>query len=565
MVNLKCKPFMLSDKDIKWVQENLDNMTLNEKVGQLFCLIGVSHDESIINEVLSNIKPGGIMYRAEKAEVIAKTHSFIQEESKIPLLISANLEEGGSGIGSDLTNFSSQMGVCATNDSKYAYMLGDISSKEGGAVGCNWTFSPVVDINMNYRNPITNIRAYSDKTEKVIEMSKEYMRAMHNNNMAVTIKHFPGDGVDERDHHLVTSVNSLTKEEWDSSFGKVYGELIENGADAVMVGHITLPNYQKYLNDNLSDGDLLPASLSKELLQGLLRERLNFNGLIVTDSSLMMGLYSAMRREEAVPKSIAAGCDMFLFARDLKEDFGYMLKGVKSGIISEERLNEAVKRILGLKASLGLHKKKMQNNLKFNKKTIEKINFNEHRKLKEECIKKSITLVKDRNEILPINPKEYSNILIHRLEGDNIFSSKTLSLVLIEELEKRGFNVELFDAKNASIISLFSPIKEFKEKYDLVIYISDKKPVSNNTTLRLNYNSFFGADFAWSVQEIPNIFISFGSPYHLEDMPMIKTFINCYNNDDLVVKEVVKKLTGESEFLGKSPVDTFCGFYDTKL
>ncbi|GAA0712157.1 glycoside hydrolase family 3 N-terminal domain-containing protein [Paraclostridium ghonii] len=565
MIDLRGKPFYLSDDDIKWVEKTLEEMDLYEKVGQLFCIIGLSHEEDVLKKIMMDIKPGGIMFRPDNSEKIAKTHSIIQGSSKIPLLISANLEEGGSGIANDFTSFSSQMGVAATNDTDYAYKLGHVASTEGSVVGCNITFSPVVDINFNFRNPITNIRAYSDQTCKVLEMSKSYIKAMQDNNMGVTIKHFPGDGVDERDHHLVTSVNSLSVKDWDDTFGKVYKELIEMGAQSVMVGHITLPSYQKHLNPLLEDKDILPASLSKELLNGLLRKKLNFNGLIITDSSLMMGLYSAMERKKAVPMSIAAGCDMFLFARDLKEDFGYMLQGVKDGLISKERLDEAVTRILALKASLGLHLKKENNHLVFTKEDIENLDIKTHKKWSRDCIKKSITLVKDTQNLLPIDSKRYKNILIYKLGWDNTCENKNIENKFISELEENDFRVGLFDTKKAKLTSIISPIEEFKKKYDLVIYLADKKPISNITSLRLGYNSFFGADFAFAVNEVPTLFISFGSPYHLQDMPMMKTFINCYNNNEVAVEEVVKKLIGKGLFTGVSPVDSFCGMWDTKL
>lgn len=167
--------------------------------------------------------------------------------------------------------------------------------------------------------------------------------------------------MDERDQHILTSVNSFSTEEWDKTYGYVYKNLIDQGAKTVMVGHIAQPAYVKAQNENASREERLrPASLSPELLGGLLRKKLGFNGLISTDATPMVGFTSAMKRSEAIPQAIAAGCDMILFNKSLEEDYRYLLDGVKNGRVSEERLDEAVLRILATKASLNLHKKKKE-------------------------------------------------------------------------------------------------------------------------------------------------------------------------------------------------------------
>ena len=176
--------------------------------------------------------------------------------------------------------------------------------------------------------------------------------------IAPAAKHFPGDGVDERDHHLSFAPNTLTVEEWDNTFGKVYGGLIEAGLPSIMSGHIALPEYVRHFNPDATIEELaMPSSLNRVVLQNVLREKLNFNGVVVSDASHMVAMTSAMKRSEMLPTAIAAGSDLFLFFNDPDEDFGYMMDGYKNGIITDERLNEALTRILGTKAALGLHKK----------------------------------------------------------------------------------------------------------------------------------------------------------------------------------------------------------------
>ena len=563
-INLKGNPFYLNDNDIKWIEDTIKSMTLEEKIGQLFCPIGMVPDEEYLKNTVLSKHIGGILFRSGESKEMQRIHNFLQENSKIPLLIAANLEAGGDGIAKDGTAFGKQMQIAATNDTEFAYKLGKVSCSEGEATGCNWTFAPVVDIDMNFRNPITNVRTYGNNPDVVLENALNYLKAAKESNVAVSIKHFPGDGVDERDQHLVTSVNTLSCEEWDKTFGKIYKGLIKAGALTTMIGHIAMPAYQKALNENFED-KIVPATLSKELVTGLLREKLNFNGMIVTDATPMVGFTSAMKREIAVPTSIAIGCDMFLFNKEFDEDYEYMMNGYKNGIISEERLEEALVRILATKAALKLHDKKANNTLTKNEEDLEVISCEKHLKWAYDCADKSITLVKDTQKILPINSNKYKRVLLQIL-GDFPSNERVYSNFK-KELEKNKFEVidyipetveEFFTRKNT--------VKELKEKYDLVIYIGNIENASNKTVSRINWYTLFGLgnNIPWFVNEVPTIFVSLGNPYHLLDVPMIKSYINCYSNNNFVIEKVVEKLVGNSEFKGISPINPFCNREDTK-
>ncbi len=189
-------------------------------------------------------------------------------------------------------------------------------------------------------------------------MSAAYLKGAHTiPGFACAAKHFPGNGQDFRDAHLSNNVNYFTVEEWDKTYGMVYKTLIDNGLDAIMAGHIMLPEYARAINPDLKDDDMMPATLSPEIMKGLLREKLGFNGMVVTDASHMVGMTNRMKRSEMLPLTINAGCDMFLFFNDPDEDYQTMLNAYRNGTISEERMTEALTRILGLKAHLGLNKK----------------------------------------------------------------------------------------------------------------------------------------------------------------------------------------------------------------
>jgi len=565
MINLKSKPFLLGDEDISWVKETLKNMNLKEKIGQLFCPVGSTDNEAELKAFLKEFNPGGMMYRPAKGEDIRRTHEILQSNSKIPLLLGANLESGGNGIATDGTYYGKQMQVAATNDNKMAYKLGVVCGKEANSVGCNWAFAPIVDIDMNFRNPITNVRTFGSNENRVLDMAKEYIKGINENGVIAAIKHFPGDGVDERDQHLLSSVNSLNTEEWDKTYGKIYSQMIEEGVQSVMVGHILLPNYSKKLNPNLKNEKIMPATLAPELLNGLLREKLGFNGLIVTDATAMIGFNVAERREIAVPKAIAAGCDVFLFNKNIKEDFEFMMAGIEKGILTEERVDEAVTRILATKASFGLHK----NKLVPDESELKVLKCKEHEEWARECADKSVTLVKDTQGLLPITSDKYKRIRLYILGEDNDGGFKdgdSATSKVKEKLEKQGFEVNVFDNKKLDFREVFDGgINDLKDKYDLVIYVANVETASNQTTVRLNWIHLMAANAPWFVKDIPTMFISLANPYHLLDVPMIKTFINAYSASEYVVDAVVEKITGKSEFKGVNPVDPFCNVWGARF
>lgn len=560
MFDYKAKPFYLSDEDICWVEKTWKEMSLEEKIGQLFCPIGYSSDQNYLKYEMLSKHPGGILFRTGSMEEMYETYAFLQKESKIPLLTAANLEAGGDGIVQEGTAFGKQMQVAATNDPKQAYRLGKICAKEGNAVGCNYSFAPVVDIDFNYHNPITNVRTYGSDKEMVKACALEYLKALKEEGMAAAVKHFPGDGVDECDQHILTSVNTLSCEEWDETFGDVYKTMIEADAPTVMVGHIALPAYQKKINPDFGN-QLLPASLSPELLKGLLRKQLGFNGLIITDATPMVGFCCAMERKLAVPAAIMAGCDMFLFNKDYTEDYQFMMEGYQEGRLTEERLEEAVKRILALKASMKLPKKKADGTLCPKKDAMKIVGCAEHQAWAKECAEKSVTLVKDTQNLLPIDPKKYRRVL-YQILGD-CASAERVEKTFVKEMSEKGFEMipyekEVFDFTKPLP---FDSITQFKEKYDLVIYLGNIENASNKTTNRIHWYALFGLgnNIPWFVKEVPTMFISLQNPYHLLDVPMIQTYINAYSNHDAVIEAVVEKITGQQKFEGISPIDPFCG------
>ena len=565
MIDLTKKPFYLRADDIQWVNETLKKMTVDEKIAQLFCLVAYSSDEEYLDYLSKVLKVGGIMCRVMPTDEVIKTVSHLQRSSQIPMLISANLEAGGCGVSTDGTRFGCEMAVAATGEYENAGKLGYICGKEGAALGVNWAFAPIADIDIHFRNPITNTRTFGSDPDTVRKCAIEYIKAVQSFGVAAAIKHFPGDGVDERDQHLVSSVNDMSVDEWDNTYGKIYGQAIDEGVKTVMVGHIMLPDYSKKINPSLSDEEILPASLSHEIVSGLLRGRLGFNGLVVTDSTTMAGFAISMDRRRAVPTAIAAGCDMFLFTKNLEEDFHYMKAGVEDGTITSSRLDEAVTRILALKASLGLHKKENTPDIA-NAKRI--VGCAEHKALASKCADQSITLVKNNENILPVTPSKYRRVLFYCIESDagqmGYGVDTGANARLMKKLSDVGFEVTKFVPK-PGFEGMMASSEEIKNSYDLIIYSANMATKSNQTVVRIEWCQPMGANVPTYITSVPTIFISLENPYHLLDVPRVKTYINTYGSTDEILDALVKKLVGKSEFKGKSPVDAFCGKWDTHL
>ena len=367
--------------------------------------------------------------------------------------MSANLEAGADGLCfTHGTRIGSPMAVAATGDADLAYRLGLACGREASALGVRWAYSPVVDMDLNFRNPITNTRTFGSDPDRVARFGTAYIKGVQETGVAATAKHFPGDGVDERDQHLVTTVNDLSCEEWDATYGRIYKACIDVGVMAVMVGHIALPAYSKKLRPGIRDEDIRPASLAPEITTTLLRDKLGFNGLVATDATVMAGMMMAMDRAQAVPGAIAAGCDVFLFTRNLAEDFGYMRAGVESGLLTEERLTEAARNVLALKAALGLHQRTQEELIPAAETAQAALGTAEHRAWARECAERSITLVKEEAGVLPLSPDKTKRVLVYPVENDTDYfgfrAERAKGASVAEKLgallEKEGFAIDYF-------------------------------------------------------------------------------------------------------------------------
>lgn len=547
MIDIKRAPFLLSDVQAAWVESTRAGLSAEEKAGQLFCVMGGDYAPGKLKEMVAAGKIGGVLFRPVKpGREIRADFAPLDVAARVPLLKAANLEEGGAGGMSDGTLFGWPMLTAATDDLQMAEKLGRVCGAEGASIGINWTFSPVCDLDLNYLNPITNVRTFGSDPKRVQAMTERYVRAVQDCGVAACAKHFPGDGVDYRDQHLHPTCNSLSAQDWYGSYGAVYENLIQNGLMSAMVGHIAQPNVARDRNPNLTmEEAMLPASLSRTLLTGVLRDKLGFNGVITSDATIMGGYCMAMARRDAIPASIMAGCDMLVFNTDFEEDYQYILDALADGRLTMDRLDEAVTRILALKAKVcrPVHNAPVP-----------------AAQWHKEAADRAVTLVKNRQpEKLPMTPDRYPNIRLITL-GKDVIPDGSVREIAKEYLERQGFRVECYEP-------LFDELHGTRDLPGdrLTLYMANYEQASNQTVVRIRWCPKHALDMPRFVNEEVSVFVSLANPYLLQDVPRVRTYINAYTATRTTIQLTIDKLMGKSEFRGVSPVDPFCGLPDTRL
>lgn len=581
MIDLRAKPFYLNDQQIAWVESTLRGMSLEEKIGQLFVLMtylpGV-HPERIKEEV-DTWHPGGLRWQRKNSAEAWEQNRLYQEYSRIPMLIAGNCDTGGAECVPDGTYVATAAQAAAGGDPETAYHIGLVSAREAGSIGVNWLFNPVCDLYMNWRNTIVNTRSFGADPDRVLAMTRAYIRGVHDSGfpIACTAKHFPGDGTEERDQHLVMGCNDLTGEEWRGTFGRVYQGLIDDGIESVMVGHICQRALSKELRPGLKDEDILPATLAPELLQDLLRRELGFNGVIITDATQMVGFAASMPRRRAMPAAIAAGCDMLLFTNVTEEDVGYVREGIASGVITQERLNEALTRILALKAKLGLRKEAYA----FPAPELKEkwIGCAEHVAYRKKAAETCLTLVKDTQHILPIDPKGNRAwlVYVHNVPNSKGYNGDPVRDMVKEELEAAGFAVDVcptyYDLEAEQGVSLRNLIaimdkgsrERFRQKYDVIFLVMNYSGYAQTNEVRVTWSYDHSVDQPWYLSEVPTVAVSLNYTNHLIDVPQATTFINAYGSKRENIHALIERVTGKAPFTGTPEETVFCGRWETRL
>ncbi|MEN3149775.1 glycoside hydrolase family 3 N-terminal domain-containing protein [Neorhizobium sp. IRAMC:178] len=543
-------PFNLDGEAVDWVKSTFDGLSLEEKLGQIVLpLCRDLSEESLA--ILLDRRVGGVHRMPSRSEPeLRSSAEFLQSRTAIPLLMTCDIEFSEKSSVAAGTPYPNQMTIAATGDAEQARRMGVVAGREGGYLGFNMSWTPVADLAVNFRSNVVNTRSFGSNVETVTAMTTAYQEGARSAGFATSIKHWPGDGLDDRDQHFATTHNTMSMEQWRASFGKIYADAIAKGVQVVMAGHITLPAYTAELGSAAHSPAHMPATLNFDLTTTLLRQEFGFNGLVVSDATGMVGFNARGARRELVPLCIAAGCDILLFPDDLGEDIQYLREGLENGALTQERLDEAVLRVLALKASIKLHKTGGHAPSEVDRSRF--LGTEEHAAWSNSAAEAAITLVKDTQTLLPLDPRRHKRILLTQLDTRMSPSGPLPQLHVADLLRERGFEV--------TIHRKGEPIDP--SAYDIGMYLLAEEGVSAKENLGPRWEDLHGL-FPHSMERlwdyVPTVYVSLGTPFLLYHMPECKTFVNGYAAILPVQQVLVKALLGEIPFAGKSPVDVTCG------
>lgn len=522
----------------------ITDLSLREKILQTV-VIKVDKDHFVSEQVGGAFFGGEIITDAEDVGIEAGRSILnrYKENAKIPILLTGDFENGCGSVWKGLTALPYLMSLGAANDAQLAYDYGKATALEATMVGANWSFSPACDLNINKRNPLMNVRALTDNVDLAVKLLPQVIRGMQENGLAACAKHFPGDGLDFRDQHIVTSKNTLSVEDWKKLSGKVFEEMIRAGVYSIMPGHISFPAYQHETSIN---GLALPATLSYELITKLLKEEMGFEGVVVSDALNMGGFngwYPSRQRSEI--ECFKAGCDMMLWPSG-----GYvdnMVQAVESGYVTEERLDDAVSRILAMKEKMGLFEKKAPNR---NLTEQEKDFVNQTQRKTAE---KSITLVRDNGNIFPLTTDKYKKIMV--IPITHYEPALQEAELLCQELRGRGFEVEYRPSGLQHIKGTLAEQDQI-DNCDLVLYA-----LFSRSFRPVGFMDFHSGEAMkiWRSLEYggeKTAVVSFGSPYFGEQyFERALTYVNAYSMLAPSVRAFIRAAVGEIPFTDHSPVE----------
>ncbi len=525
----------------------LAGMSLEEKATQVQCLMASNMTEAEIEKAVTETKVGSLFVGNIPVERAQEIDQWIQKyNSDNPVIVSADLVNGaGSRIDNGVV-YPHQLGCVASEQAiENMYKMGKNTAYEGRAYGVHWTFAPVVDLCYNINNPMMHVRTSGTSVEHVLKTTKAFVQGVQEHGyMAATAKHFPGDGVDPRDTHITTLVNDLTEEAWWNSYGHIWQEIINSGVFTVMSGHISLPFYDNgYVDKTKTYRGHRPGCLSKPLLVDLLRNKLGFEGCVVTDALNMIGIGSQIRRAEYGEKLLAAGNDMLLWTIP-RIDTPSIVQGVQEGRLSLERLDDAVTKVLELKARVGL----FDNKLATLEVTPERYaEFSNHA---QKVADESPTLVRDELGIFPLKLALGAKILTitsEYVEGKRNGRDADDLIYVDQELKNRGFEVTHM-VNPSGVFELMDIV----DQYDM-IFVNIKYPPRYGS-IRLYGDSIELFKGSWWVDNPKVVFTSFGDHSKLYDLPALHNYIMMYSNYPVSQRAAVKAWLGEIPFAGKSPV-----------
>ncbi len=465
----------------------------------------------------------------------------INKKFRVPVVYCTDLE-GSTTTPPGATPSPVPLAFTAANDPALTEAAAAAMAIEASEFGLRWSFTPTLDLNVAFRSSIAGTRSYGSDLEKVREHALATLRGLQSVGTGATAKHWPGEGYDERDQHLVTTVNPLSFAEWDRTFGSLYRDAIAAGVMAIMPAHIALPSYMKEIEGITGPEAYVPATLNAKLNENLLRGRLGFQGLLVSDATAMAGISGLLPRDELVVAVLNAGCDVILDSKTLAADVQAICAAVENGELPAARLDQAVRRQLALKASLGAHRDQPHQPHTADSNAITKV------------LENAPTLVKSGGDLLPVTPDRYKRIyLVCRGVGfPPASTTRPLPFAFADKLRSVGFDVVEHEWGTP-----VTPVD-----CDLLLYAYAEECLLTRGTITNDWGGMTGQFQAamkrhWN--DLPTLMISFGWPYHLYEANRVQTYINAYMAHPKMQDIVIEALLGQREFNGVSPVDAFCG------
>jgi beta-N-acetylhexosaminidase len=491
---------------------------------------------------------GGIITSIGSPVALADKLNRLQRQAAVPLLIATDMEHGpaqrlAGGLllpwGTDLgggTSFPPVMAIAAAGDPQLAYELGRVTAREGRAVGIHLNFAPVADVNNNPANPIINTRSYGEDPRAVAEYVVAQLRGLQDHGMLATAKHFPGHGDTTEDSHLVPLVLRIDRARADRVELVPFRAAIDAGVSAVMSAHITFPA--------LTGDEVTPATLSPRLLDGLLVRELGFDGLVVTDALDMGAIVARYGPAEAAVLALEAGADILLQPVDPIVVIDAVVAAVESGRLSQARIDRSVRKILEAKARVGLHRQRTVDVAA----VAAHVGVAEHAALADRIAERSVTLVRDRDRLVPIDPRRHARVLAVVYSDDvDPFAARQLLATLAPRLP----GLETVRLGTDEHPARLSDVRAKAGAADLVLFIANVRVRSGKGSVALEPPV---ADLVRaSAARRPTVAVSLGNPYLLQQIPEVGSYVVGWGNAPASQVAVARALLGDAAITGRLP------------
>jgi beta-N-acetylhexosaminidase len=479
----------------------------------------------------------GTVRNADPYAMAALINRF-QRLANIPLLVAADFERGASMRVNATTQWPYNMAFAAAHDVNASRSEGAATAREAHALGVNWIFAPVADVNNNPDNPIINIRSYGENPQDVAAYVQAYIEGAHSDPKSpvlVTVKHFPGHGDTAVDSHIGLARLDASLERINNVELLPFRAAVEKGVDAVMTAHIAAPSI---------DAEGVPATVSQPILTGILRDQLKFTGIIVTDAMEMQGLLQMFNTREASVRALEAGADVLLMPANVEEAIAGVTAAIKTGRLTRKRLDESALKILSAKARLGLAARKAA----MPEAIAETIGAPEEEEAAQQVADRAVTLVKDAQDMLPVRNSESASLLV-LAESRSGQQGKHL----MEEMKKRAPNMK---------ITLLDPSMS-KEDIDHIVQStagSSSVIVAAYATVNAGRGDVaLGGEYPALMHALMNgsspvTLAALGNPYLLRNYPDVKAYLTTYSTTSTSETALAKALFGEIAIGGHLPV-----------